>query len=174
MDTVLELIIKDSSIIKIFTDGACKGQNGNKKDKPKQTIGAWGYLIKYLGYQTEDVAVCENTTSNREEIKAVINALSILKKFSVPVRVFSDSNLVVNGMSEWIYKWLANGWKTSFGEPVANMDLWIELYNLVCRFDDIEFIHVNGHADCEENNYVDNMCNLAIAEYKKDKRKEKE
>jgi ribonuclease HI len=154
----------DENIIQIWTDGACRGQN-QEKSLDRQTIGAWAYLIKYKNDQTSSFEASIQTTSNQQELLGVINALKILKKFSVPIVIYSDSKLVVNGMTLWIKNWMKNGWQTKSHELVKNKDLWIELNNLTSKFDQVEFRHIKGHAGNKENEQVDLLANIAMDIY---------
>lgn len=155
-----------SNKIIIYTDGACRGQNGKSPDK--KTLGAWSYIIQYLNNEKEEFSCRTNTTSNKEEMTAAIKALSILKKFNIPIILHSDSKLVVNGMNEWIHNWIKNGWKTKDKEPVKNRELWEELLALSKKFKDITFVHVKGHADNELNIRCDKLCNKAMDDFLKD------
>ena len=106
--------------IEIFTDGACRGNPG---------LGGWGALIRKNGEESSLWGGEKNTTNNRMELLAPINALKDMKP-GVEIEIYTDSQYVKNGITEWINTWLANNWKTSKKEDVKNKDLWIELYNL--------------------------------------------
>ena len=107
-------------MIKIYTDGSCIGNPGN---------GGWAAIIND-GKEIKKISGNEkNTTNNRMELLAPINALKDMKP-GVEIKIYTDSQYVKNGITEWINTWLANNWKTSKKEDVKNKDLWIELYNL--------------------------------------------
>ncbi len=95
----------------------------------------------------------ENTTNNRMELTAAIEALKALKKRS-QVRLYTDSQYLAKGMSQWLPSWIRRNWKLKTGDPVKNADLWKELYNLSQKHD-IEWIWVRGHAGDENNVRVD-------------------
>jgi len=148
------------SPVKIYTDGCCKG---NQND---ENIGAWAYYIDYLGLTKQDAGIALNTTNNQMEILAVIKGLQrINNPKGFIFEIYSDSQYVVKGISEWSKKWIANNWKNSLNKQVENKNLWIELLNEIKRFDNIQFIQVKGHSNNVGNNRADQLCNQAIAEY---------
>lgn len=106
-----------TDVVDIWTDGACKGNPG---------LGGWGALLRHGG---REKAICggeANTTNNRMELMAVIEALKALKR-PCQVRVHTDSQYVQKGMNEWLSGWKARGWRTADKKPVKNADLWQEL-----------------------------------------------
>ena len=125
--------------INIYTDGACSGnQNENN-------IGGWGCILEYQGHKKELCGGEENTTNNRMELMALIEALKALKEKGLSIRVFADSSYLVNCFKEkWYVKWQMNGWKTSGKAPVENKELWEELIELM-KDQDIKFYLVKGH-----------------------------
>ena len=107
-------------MITIYTDGSCLTNPGN---------GGWAAIISD-GKETKKISGSEkNTTNNRMELLAPINALKEVNP-DIEIKIYTDSQYVKNGITEWINTWLANNWKTSKKEDVKNKDLWIELYNL--------------------------------------------
>ena len=143
------------AILRIYTDGACAG---NQSD---QNIGGWGAILEYGAHQKELFGGQANTTNNRMELTAVIEALKLLKE-PCKVNLYSDSAYVVNAfLNDWISSWKANGWKGSDKKQVKNLDLWLELDNL-CTTHDVTFIKVKGHADNEFNNRCDLLATSAI------------
>lgn len=138
--------------VEIFTDGACKGNPG---------LGGWGALMIAGTHKKELYGGERNTTNNRMELKAVIEALTTLKR-PCQVVVHTDSQYVQKGISEWIHGWKARGWKTAAKEPVKNADLWRELDAAQSRHE-IEWRWVKGHAGHEGNERADALANLGVA-----------
>ena len=140
----------------IYTDGACSGNPGD---------GGWGAVLMY-GEREVDISGFEkNTTNNKMELKAAIEALSRLKE-PCEVEVYSDSAYMVNGFEKlWLKNWKSNGWINSSKEQVKNSDLWKELDRLNTMHK-IKWIKVKGHADNEYNNRCDK---LATGEIKKNR-----
>lgn len=135
----------------IYTDGACSGNPGP---------GGWGALLKCGAVERELSGGERATTNNRMELLAVIEALNALKK---PVRavVYTDSQYVQKGISEWIHGWKRKGWKTAGGDPVKNVDLWQAL-DAAARVHEVEWKWVKGHAGHPENERVDRLARDAI------------
>lgn len=139
--------------VEIFTDGACKGNPG---------VGGWGALLRYGQHEKALCGAEANTTNNRMELMAVIQALRALKR-PVPLKITTDSNYVKQGMTEWLAGWKRQGWKTASKQPVKNQDLWQELDQLAQAFE-IEWHWVKGHSGHTENERVDALANQAINE----------
>jgi len=139
--------------VEIFTDGACRGNPGP---------GGWGALLRFGTVEKELYGAEAETTNNRMEMKAVIEALSSLKRRCV-VDVTTDSKYVKQGITEWIINWKRNGWRNSSKKPVKNSDLWIEL-DTVTQQHDVSWHWVKGHSGHEENERVDELANKAIDE----------
>ncbi|MBR6014550.1 MAG: ribonuclease HI [Firmicutes bacterium] len=128
--------------IKIYTDGGC---SGNQSD---ENIGGWGAILEYGEHRKELHGGEVNTTNNRMEMKALIAALSALKKEGLDIEVFSDSSYLMNCFREkWYVSWRRNGWKNSKKEPVENRELWEELLDLVEKQGNVEFFRVKGHVN---------------------------
>jgi len=142
-----------TSIVEIYTDGACKGNPG---------IGGWGVLLQYDGKTRELHGGEAQTTNNRMELTAVIRALEILRQGS-QVRVHTDSQYVQLGIRDWIRGWKKNGWRTSDKKPVKNEDLWRRLDELAATHD-IEWLWVRGHDGNPGNERADELANLGVAE----------
>ena len=141
--------------IAIYTDGACKGNPGP---------GGWGAILR-LGKQEKELWGGEPaTTNNRMELTAVIEALAALKR-PVSATVYSDSQYVLNGISQWIHGWKKNGWRTSDKKPVKNADLWQQLDRLA-SLHTLEWVWVKGHAGHPENERADALANRGIEELK--------
>lgn len=126
-------------IVNIYTDGAC---SGNQNDT---NSGGWGCVLEY-GQHTKELSGGElNTTNNRMELLALINALSCLKEKGLALNVFSDSAYVINCFKgKWYLNWQKNGWKTSSKTPVENKALWEQLLSLLDGHD-VNFYLVKGH-----------------------------
>ena len=135
------------SIIEVFTDGACSGNPGP---------GGWGVILRYKGTEKELSGGAPETTNNRMELTAVIEALKALKR-ECDVVIHTDSRYVMDGVQQWLPNWKQNGWKTSNKKsPVKNVDLWQELDTLLQKHN-IRWIWVKGHNGHEENERVDRL-----------------
>ncbi len=144
------------SEVHLFTDGGCSGNPGP---------GGWAYLLQHpaTGKQTERSGGERETTNNRMELTALIEGLSALKKPSC-VQLFTDSVYVGKGISEWMTKWKANGWRRKEGKrmvAVKNEDLWRRLDELL-QTHEVRYTRVAGHSGHPENERVDQ---LAVAAY---------
>ena len=138
-------------MIEIYTDGACRGNPGP---------GGWAALLK-LGEREREISGAEAlTTNNRMELTAVIRALEALKR-PVQARVYTDSEYVRRGVTEWLSAWKARGWRTAARKPVKNQDLWQRLDELRANHQ-IEWHWVPGHAGVPGNERVDRLANEAI------------
>ena len=131
-------------MIKIYTDGSCLENPGN---------GGWAAIIIYNGQKTYIKGSKKNTTNNQMELLAPIEALKKIPKGS-KVQIFTDSKYVKSGITEWIYNWKKNGWKTANKQEVKNKDLWTELDILANEFE-ISWNWVKAHSTDELNNEVD-------------------
>lgn len=143
-------------VVKIFTDGACSGNPGP---------GGWGVLL-VQGAARKTLSGAEGlTTNNRMEMTAVLMGLKALK---VPcaVTIYSDSQYVVKGMTEWLAGWLRRGWKNAQGKAVENKDLWEALQEAV-KPHKVKWEWVKGHAGHAENELVDGLAVAAIEEWRK-------
>jgi ribonuclease HI len=139
------------SVVEIYADGACRGNPGP---------GGWGATLK-LGDTEKELSGAEaNTTNNRMELTAVISALEALKR-PVQAKVYTDSEYVRRGITEWISAWKARGWRTADRKPVKNQDLWERLDALAAAHD-IEWHWVKGHSGVPGNERVDRLANQAI------------
>jgi len=138
-------------VIDIYTDGACRGNPGR---------GGWAALLK-MGEREREISGAEVlTTNNRMELTAVIRALEALKR-PVQARVYTDSEYVRRGITEWLSAWKARGWRTAGRQPVKNQDLWQRLDELNALHR-IEWHWVPGHAGVPGNERVDRLANEAI------------
>ncbi len=135
--------------IKIYTDGACSNNQSNENK------GGYGAILFKQGEQPLTLnGGFRNTTNNRMELKAAIEALKRIHSSS-PVTVYSDSQYVVKGITEWIPNWIAKG------KIEKNGDLWMELYKIVMTFRDIQFMHVKGHNGNIYNEEADRLATMA-------------
>ncbi len=137
--------------VEIFTDGACKGNPG---------VGGWGAILRRGGVEKEIFGGEANTTNNRMELQAVIEALASLTR-PCEVVVHTDSQYVQKGISEWIHGWKARGWKTAAKQPVKNDDLWKTLDQLAARHR-VDWRWVRGHAGHIENERADVLANRGV------------
>ncbi len=136
----------------IFTDGACSGNPGP---------GGYGAILKW-GEEIREISGFEpETTNNRMELMAAIAALEALKR-PVGVQIVTDSMYLRQGVTQWMQKWRANGWRTSDKKSVKNRDLWEKLGELAGRFD-IDWRWTKGHAGTRENERADELARSAIA-----------
>ena len=143
--------------VTIYTDGACSGNPG---------VGGWGAVLMYNGVEKRISGAEDNTTNNRMELFAVINALECLKE-PCEVTLYSDSAYTVNAfLNGWVYEWEKSGWKKADKKPVLNDDLWKRLLSLT-RIHKVEFVKVKGHADNEYNNVCDKLATDAVKNFKK-------
>ena len=140
-----------ADIVEIYTDGACKGNPGP---------GGRGALLRYKGAEKELWGGENDTTNNRMELLAVIKALNCLKRPSV-IHVYTDSQYVQKGISEWIHGWKARGWKTAAKAPVKNADLW-QLLDSAQSTHQIDWRWVKGHAGHEFNERADALANRGV------------
>lgn len=139
------------STVEIYTDGACRGNPGP---------GGWGALLSSGEHEKELSGAEPLTTNNRMELTAVIRALEALKRPS-EVRIFTDSEYVRRGITEWVKSWKTRGWKTADRKPVKNQDLWERLDALAAGHK-IEWRWVKGHSGVPGNERVDRLANEAI------------
>ena len=137
-------------MITIYTDGSCLTNPGS---------GGWAAIINENNKKKIISGNEKNTTNNRMELLAPINALKRIKS-GTKIKIYTDSQYVKNGITEWINTWLSNNWKTSKKEDVKNKDLWIELYNLTKSFN-IEWIWVKAHDGNPLNDEVDLLAKRA-------------
>ncbi len=138
-------------IVEIYTDGACRGNPGP---------GGWAALLSWDGQEKEIAGAEAHTTNNRMELTAVIRALEALKR-PVAVRLYTDSEYVRRGITEWLPRWKSRGWRTADRQPVKNQDLWVELDRLAA-IHRVEWHWVPGHAGVPGNERVDQLANRAI------------
>ena len=137
-------------MIKIYTDGSCLNNPGN---------GGWAAIINQNGEVKEISGTVKDTTNNKMELMAPIMALKQIKQ-NDQIEIYTDSQYVRLGITEWVHKWIKNNWQTSKKEPVKNKELWIQLYELTNQFE-IKWIWVKAHAGNILNEEVDLLAKQA-------------
>ncbi len=142
---------EERRVVYAFTDGGCRGNPGP---------GGWGVVLRYNGTERELSGGEPHTTNNRMELMAAIQALEALKR---PCRVVvtTDSTYVKQGITQWIRRWRANGWRTAGRKPVKNAELWRRLDAAAARHQ-VEWRWVKGHAGHPENERADALANQAM------------
>ena len=141
--------------VEIWTDGACSGNPGP---------GGWGALLRYGGREKELKGGAAETTNNRMELTAAIEALNALKE-PCEVDLTTDSQYVKGGITGWINGWKKNGWKTANKKPVKNVELWQALEEAVSRHK-VRWHWIKGHAGHPENEKADELARLGMEAYK--------
>jgi ribonuclease HI len=141
--------------VQIWTDGACRGNPGP---------GGWGAILRFGDTEKEIYGAEVQTTNNRMELLAAINALEALKRRCAVV-LTSDSEYLRRGITEWIVNWKQRGWMTANRKPVLNRDLWERLDAVASRHD-VEWRWIRGHSGHPENERADALANRAIDEMK--------
>ena len=139
--------------VEIFTDGACRGNPGP---------GGWGALLRYDGHERHLYGGEPETTNNRMELTAVIEALNSLTR-SCQVEITTDSTYVKDGISSWIHNWKKRNWMTAAKKPVKNKDLWQSLDQAVQKHE-VNWHWVKGHSGHRENEMADELANRGIDE----------
>jgi ribonuclease HI len=139
--------------VEIYTDGACRGNPGP---------GGWGALLRYGGVERELFGADPDTTNNRMELRAAIEALKALSQ-PCQVALTTDSVYVKDGITRWLEGWKKKGWKTAARKPVKNEDLWRELDEENQRHE-VEWHWVKGHSGHRENEIADELANRGIDE----------
>ena len=152
----------------VHTDGGCSGNPGP---------GAWAYVMRYGERLREDAGYSSDTTNNKMELQAVIEALGFLAQrrrqasvtstwISSPIHVFTDSQYVKKGVTQWLHGWKARGWRTADKKPVKNQEYWEALDELVLELNP-SFSWVEGHAGNPDNERCDALVQLNLAEHRK-------
>lgn len=142
--------------VDIFTDGACSGNPGP---------GGWGVILRHGDTEKELNGGAAETTNNRMELTAAIEALEALKR-PCTVRLYTDSVYVKDGITKWITGWKRNGWKTAAKKPVKNVDLWQRL-DAALGAHDITWNWVKGHAGHPENERADELAREGMKPYQR-------
>ena len=136
--------------IKVYTDGACRGNPGP---------GGWGVYIQLNDEEKDLSGGNPETTNNQMEMQAALEALKYLKDKNDVIELYTDSNYLRQGITEWIHKWKLNNWRTAAKKPVANRDLWIEISDLNEKMN-VHWNWVKGHAGDPGNERADQLANL--------------
>ena len=137
-------------MITIYTDGSCLNNPGN---------GGWAAIININDEIKKISGSVKDTTNNKMELMAPIKALQQIKE-KQPIKIYTDSQYVRLGITDWVHKWIKNNWQTSKKEPVKNKELWIQLYELTGSFD-VKWIWVKAHAGNILNEEVDLLAKQA-------------
>ena len=140
-------------MIKIYTDGSCLKNPGN---------GGWAAIINVDNEIKKISGNVKDTTNNKMELMAPIKALQEIKK-QQPIEIYTDSQYVKLGITDWIHKWIKNNWQTSKKEPVKNKELWMRLDQLT-QFHNVSWNWVKGHSGHRENEIADMLANKGIDE----------
>ncbi len=138
-----------NEIVTIYTDGACRGNPG---------LGSYAAILSYKSYHKEISGIEENTTNNRMELRAVIEALKILKR-KCTIQIYTDSQYVQKGITEWIHNWRTKNYKN-----IKNSDLWQEL-DMISKQHNITWNWVRGHNGNVNNELADKLANIALDNY---------
>ncbi|MAU40755.1 MAG: ribonuclease HI [Kordiimonas sp.] len=140
--------------VTIYTDGACSGNPGP---------GGWGALLRYGDHEKELTGGAAETTNNKMELTATIEALNHLKR-PCTIALHTDSTYVKDGITKWIHGWKKNGWRTANKKPVKNMELWQALESAIARHD-VAWHWVKGHAGDPGNERADELARRGMADY---------
>lgn len=133
--------MRDDSVLRIYTDGGCAG------NQSEENLGGWGAILEFNGVEKELFGAEANTTNNRMEMTALLQAFGAIKKDGQTIQVFSDSGYLMDCFRKgWYRNWQKNGWKTAKKTPVENRDLWEQLIPFLDRHR-IEFFRVKGHVN---------------------------
>ena len=138
--------MREDRILRIYTDGGC---SGNQSD---ENLGGWGAVMEFGSAEKEIYGSERNTTNNRMEMTALLEAFKAIKKEKQTIHVFSDSSYLMDCFrKKWYVGWQKNGWKTSAKKPVENQDLWRQLIPYTEKHD-ISFFRVKGHVNLNSVN----------------------
>jgi len=145
--------LMSTNIVEIYTDGACRGNPGP---------GGWGASLRFNGQQKDLYGSEAETTNNRMELMAVIQALETMTR-PHPVKIYTDSKYVLEGMTKWLEGWKKRGWKTAAKKPVKNVELWQRL-DAAVQVNEVSWQWVKGHSGHDGNEYADMLANRGIDE----------
>ena len=151
----------DEDLVTIYTDGGCSGNPGP---------GAWAYVLLSDHERISRTGCASHTTNNRMELSAVIAALKKVQEnaeWSIrPIDIFTDSQYVQRGVTEWMQKWIRRGWRSTSNQPVKNQDLWMEL-NALGAGKQIRWKWVRGHTGNAWNEECDRLVRVILSEQKR-------
>ncbi|GGB52244.1 ribonuclease H [Roseibium aquae] len=147
--------MSEATRVVVFTDGACSGNPGP---------GGWGVIMRFGEHEKVMNGGAANTTNNRMELTAAIEALNALKR-PCPVDLYTDSTYVRSGITDWMGGWKARGWRTADKKPVKNADLWQALDEARSRHD-VTWHWVKGHAGHPDNERADELARQGMAPFK--------
>lgn len=136
----------------IYTDGGCRGNPG---------VGGWGVWLRYGNNEKKLNGAEKDTTNNRMELMAAIQALKALKSSQIEIDLYTDSKYVMNGITQWIANWKQKNWKTAAKKPVKNADLWQKLDKLNQKYS-VNWHWVKGHSGNKGNDMADLLANQAM------------
>lgn len=142
--------------VEIYTDGACKGNPGP---------GGWGVVLRFGEEVKELFGGQANTTNNRMELTAAIEALKALRR-PVSASIYTDSQYLIKGLEQWLPAWKARGWQTAGKQPVKNRDLW-ELLDQLASEHQLSWHWVKGHAGNPGNTRADALANQGVERFGK-------
>ena len=142
--------------VRAYTDGACSGNPGP---------GGWGVVLQFGDHERELKGGESDTTNNRMELTAAIEALKALKE-PCHIALTTDSTYVKDGITKWLTNWKRNGWKTAAKKPVKNQDLWQQLEACVAQHT-VEWLWVKGHSGHPENERADTLANEGMSALKR-------
>ena len=145
--------------VKAYTDGACSGNPGP---------GGWGVVLQFGDHERELKGGESDTTNNRMELTAAIEALKALKE-PCHIALTTDSTYVKDGITKWLSNWKRNGWKTAAKKPVKNQDLWQQLEDCVAQHT-VEWLWVKGHSGHPDNERADTLANEGMSALKRNDR----
>lgn len=148
--------MSDTKRVETWTDGACSGNPGP---------GGWGVLLRFGEHEKELCGGESDTTNNRMELMAAIQALDSLKR-ACAVDLYTDSSYVKNGITQWMHNWKRKGWRTASNSPVKNADLWQQLDEVAKRHD-VSWHWIKGHAGHDENERADELARKGMKPFKK-------
>jgi ribonuclease HI len=146
--------MQNSKPVIVYTDGGCIGNPGP---------GGWAAILRYGEHERQLSGRYQETTNNRMEMRAAIEALETLKR-PCRVEIHTDSNYLRNGITQWVHKWQRNGWRTASKQPVKNQDLWKRLLAALQRHQPaggVTWHWIKGHAGDEHNEAADALANAA-------------
>jgi ribonuclease HI len=151
-------------VIEIWTDGSSPT---NRIANSPDSYGGWGVVLRYEDREKLLWGGERETSNNRMEMQAVIEALKALQRTDILVTIYSDSSYVVDGINNWIYSWHTQGWISKHGGQILNVDLWKQIYDLIMKFRHVDVEKVAGHVGIEGNELADMLSKRGALEVAK-------